>query len=509
MDGAGGEKTSGAKAAGPDLVGWAAWLAARLPFFRDRPSDSLAFRILLLGTSVSMLGSRISTVAFPMLVLQLYHSPFITGLVTFASVSPSMIAYIPAGALVDRWNPRVVMIVSEICRGVAIAAVFCSLSFGSLLHWSKPASLAFLIAMMIAEELFEVFSALAERRYMSRLMEESNRANRQASIEVRTHAVVLAGRPAGPFLFSLSSYYPFLADAFSFVASTLSLLVVKRGQGNEQAPERPVWQLAGEIKQGAALLLKDSRARLSMFLMAITSLVAQAFILMVLSEAHAKSWPSVSIGLALAASGVGGALGGIISRKLPAGVKDCWLPIQMLSCMLVFSVLMHTGSLSVVYCGIAMFIFGLTGAVGNIAFGTYLVAEIPDNMIAKVTSLGQVVAIGACGLGPVVGGFLIQDLPLRGAAAILVLIMLLSAVISFRAPHAGPGIEHFLRAAARTAAHAGGKFVSCGIARAYLVSPAKKARRHGGNQREVFAEDLPVLVGSEIVDYSRLFTLAP
>src|ERR1700745_1105467 len=88
------------------------------PFSRLRP-----FNVLVVGSSVSMLGSRISTVAFPMLVLHLNHSPMTTGLTAFAVIAPSMLVYLPAGVLVDRWNPRYVMLVSEMLRGIAIAAV--------------------------------------------------------------------------------------------------------------------------------------------------------------------------------------------------------------------------------------------------------------------------------------------------------------------------------------------------------------------------------------------------
>ena len=45
--------------------------------------------------------------------------------------APSLLVHVPAGALVDRWDPRRAMLVSEVGRGVAIAAVAVTLAMGS------------------------------------------------------------------------------------------------------------------------------------------------------------------------------------------------------------------------------------------------------------------------------------------------------------------------------------------------------------------------------------------
>ena len=121
---------------------------------------NLTFRRLLGASSVSMLGSHVSTIAYPLLVLRLTGSPFTTGCAVFAATAPSMLAYIPAGALVDRWSrrwsPRWVMLLSEVGRGVAIGAVVATLAFGKPMVW-------LLMAVAVIEGVFEVFSVLSER----------------------------------------------------------------------------------------------------------------------------------------------------------------------------------------------------------------------------------------------------------------------------------------------------------------------------------------------------------
>jgi MFS family permease len=393
------------------------------------------FGVLMAGSSVSMFGSRISTVAFPMLVLHIEDSPFITGLVAFAIIAPSMLVYVPAGVLVDRWNPRRVMLVSELLRGLVIASVVLSLAICRL-----QVSLWFLIPAMIVEEILEIFFTLADRRYLSRLMERDNIASRQASVEVRSHAAVLAGRPLGPFLFALKPLYPFLVDAVSFLFSAGSLFVLRRSNEPVKKSHRvrlSLKEMVADIGQGVRWLKKDRQASLAITLMAVTSLVAQALILMFLSEAHERELSTADIGIVLAASGVGGVLGTIISRRLPDSLKNIrkfWLPIQMVAWGGALAILEISGGLSVLCCTIAMLILGLTGAMGNIESRTYFVSHVADDMIAKITGIDQMVMIGATALGPVLGGAAIQRYGPQGAIKCLLLIVVLLVFGSLLTP---------------------------------------------------------------------------
>lgn len=410
-------------------------------------SNSPAFRILMFGSSISMVGSRISTIAFPMLVLHLNNSPFITGLVTFAAIAPSALAYVPAGALVDRWNPRRVMLATEILRGMVIASVVLS-----LIICGFRISIWFLMLAMVAEEILVIFFTLADRRYLSRLMEEDNIGSRQAYVEVRSHAAVLAGRPIGPLLFAIQPFFPFLADALSFLCSVVSLVVVRKGHEPTRELRRvPRKQLFKDVRLGFGLLKKDRKAFVTIILMAATSLVGQALILMFLAEAHSRELSTAAIGIVLAASGVGGALGAAVSRFLPEAIRQFWLPIQMAAWALALFFLMMVGGLSASCSAFAMLVLGLTGAIGNVVFGTYLVSNVADDMIAKVIGIGQMMAIGACALGPVLGGAAVEHYGVQGAIKILLSIVLLLALLSLLTPEVAKklaGTYHSMRSSA-------------------------------------------------------------
>src|SRR5713226_4457719 len=196
--------TAAAKDAGPAI-----------PLRRNRD-----FQLLLCGSSVSMLGSRMSAIAYPLLVLALTGSPMDAGWAGFAAVAPSILVYLPAGALVDRWNPRRVMLVSELSRGAAITFIVVALM-------AQRPSVVVLVLAIAVEEILEVFSVLAERRIVPSLVKPAQTASALARSEARSHMVILIGRPLGGLLFGLGRVLPFAADALSFTFSVGALLRIR------------------------------------------------------------------------------------------------------------------------------------------------------------------------------------------------------------------------------------------------------------------------------------------
>jgi MFS family permease len=366
-----------------------------------------------------------------MLVLHLSHSPFVAGFVAFVSISPSVIVYIPAGALVDRWNPSWVMLVSECGRGIAIVSIVVAVAF------FHP-NVYLLIPAMLAEEILEIFSTLAERRYISGVTGRGRATYAQACVEARAHAVVLMGRPVGPFLFAIKPIAPFIADAVSFIISVASLFWIKCKHVTFSSPAGLSGRrLRSDIVDAVSWLHGDGYARKTVVLMASTTLIAQALIMVFLSEAYAHGISSFAIGAVLAASGAGGALGSIAARQLldwTRNHRSHWLRIQMCSWSFALAFLALSGGQSIPWIAGAMIVLGFTGAVGNVEFGAYLTREVDERMLARVTSIGQLMAIGACALGPVIGGSVIQQYGVQKAILLLLLMAVALMATSLSVP---------------------------------------------------------------------------
>jgi predicted MFS family arabinose efflux permease len=399
-----------------------------------------AFRLLMLGSSVSLLGSRITTIAYPMLALLMTGSPLAAGGVAFAATAPSLLIYLPAGVLVDQIDPRKAMLLSEAGRGAAITAVVATRELGLL-------NIPLLIAMAVIEEILEVFSALAEPRYVRSMVEPGESSSALARIEARKHVAIMAGRPLGGFLFGVRPILPFVADALSFVFSAWT--IIQAGSWKLAEVWKPVisrlgkrrhgLQLKNDVSNGFKWLLQRRYVRSAIVSSAITTLISQALIIVFLAEAHIRHLPSFLVGIALAASGVGGALGTIALKPIAARLSAMTtvvslIQIQMIAWGVAFFMLVVFGSRSFWCIAFVMVVLGFTGALGNIEVESYIIQNADENMLARITSINRELTFVACAIGPLLGGFLTQEYGTRFAVFTLFVITSLLAVYSLFSP---------------------------------------------------------------------------
>jgi MFS family permease len=387
---------------------------------RTSPAGSIAgnqtFRRLLGASSVSMLGSHVTTIAYPLLVLHLTGSPLTAGCAVFAATAPSVFAYIPAGALVDRWSrrwgPRPVMLLSEVGRGVAVGTVAGTLAVG------KP-MVPLLMAVAVVEGVLEVVSGLAERSFVGSIVRRDQVSSALVRAEARTHVVLVAGRPLGGLLFDIGPIFPFLADLASFVYSAAVLFRIKDSDLAREAVEAPCESpakdsLLADIRQGLRWIHGDKFARITILSFSIGTLIFQALIMIFLGEAHSRQLSALGIGMVLAASGVGGALGSVVAKRLLPRVGYAWALIQMSIWVIGFAFLILPVGRQFLFTAIIMAVLGLTGALGNIALDTHLMRA-NQEMLARVTSVSRLASFAACAIGPIMGGVLVQEFGVQRA----------------------------------------------------------------------------------------------
>jgi hypothetical protein len=320
------------------------------------------------------------------------------------------------------------MLVCESGRGVAIAAVAFSLAVG------KP-SVFLLISVVIVEEVLEVFSTLADRRCARDLVPQAWASSAQVDIETRAHVVVLVGRPLGVFLFSLTPILPFLADATSFVVSVLSIVNLKTRRTISTRIQRVSGRRLGkDIGAAWTVLLNDKYARVALTLSAGTTLIGQALIMVFLAGARTSGLSSGWEGLVLAASGVGGVLGAVSAPRFRMRPKSSVVLLQIVAWVAALVSLAGWGYRSFLWMAVVMAILSLTGALGNIEIDTHLFRSFDENMLARVTSFGRLIAYSASAVGPMLGGILVQFYGTRIAVLALAAFTAILATLAFCTP---------------------------------------------------------------------------
>src|SRR5438477_2195513 len=99
----------------------------RFPLWHNRD-----YLLLWSGQTISSIGSGVSELAFPLLVLALTHSPAQAGFASAFRTLPYFIFTLPGGALIDSWNRKRVMILCDTGRAISLASIPVALVLGHL-----------------------------------------------------------------------------------------------------------------------------------------------------------------------------------------------------------------------------------------------------------------------------------------------------------------------------------------------------------------------------------------
>lgn len=389
------------------------------PLWRNRD-----FTLLWCGQTLSVLGTRTSAVAVPLLVLSLTGSVARAGLAGFVATLPYLLFYLPAGALVDRWNRRRVMLWCDAGRLLALGSVPAALCAGWLTY-------AHVLVAGFAGGTCYVFFSVAEKSALPCLVTERQLTRALAQDEAKTRGAAMAGPPLGGFLFGVSHALPFAVDVLSYAVSFGTLLGVRK---DLRVPRSgPAGRLGTEIAEGLRWLWGQAFIRLTMVCVALVNLMFQALNLVLVVRVAQLGASTAATGAVLGCFGIGGLAGACsapwlarwISPKA-AAIGATWLWTLLLAPMAVVST---PWQLAAVATALAF-----VGPAWNVLVAGYQYQVIPAHMMGRVKSVVMLVSWGAMPFGQLLGGFLLGLVSPRGAVAALLALMLGVALLATLSP---------------------------------------------------------------------------
>lgn len=383
--------------------GWSSRLVGRIldrqPLWRRR-----TYLTLWGGKLVSTTGSQMTQVAFPLLVLALTQSAAIAGLAGALRMLPYLLLSLPAGALVDRWDRRRVMILCDSGRAIALGSIPLALLLGHL-------SVIQICLVAVIEGTLFVFFDLAEVAVLPSIVTQEEMPAAVAQYLCLTDGVTMSLGPAlGGALFALGRMVPFLLDALSYVASVLALWGIqlpKQAASDEQTNPLNWRTMRADIVAGVVWLWRQRALRTLASLLAVSNcLVAgEALLVIVLAERLHATTPEV--GLILGLGGCGAVFGSLVAERVvrrlnfaQAFIGGNWLVALL---FLLYAVAPTPFALGLVMAGI-----GAVYAVINVAQFSYRMSLIPDALQGRISSIIRLLLYGSLPLGLAVAGFAIE-----------------------------------------------------------------------------------------------------
>ncbi|MGN6607755.1 MAG: MFS transporter, partial [Jatrophihabitans sp.] len=179
---------------------------------RQRPlAGNRDFAILWLGDMVSELGSAMSMLVFPLLGYALSHSTTQAALATTAFYAAGTLVRLPAGALVDRWSRRQVLLLSNLASATVLGLLAVLIAVGS-------ATITLLVVAGVLAGVAETFFSPAASASLRAVVRPEHLAAAYTRMQARHHVASLIGPPLGGALFAVAASLPFTVDAVTFAA---------------------------------------------------------------------------------------------------------------------------------------------------------------------------------------------------------------------------------------------------------------------------------------------------
>lgn len=355
------------------------------------------YLLLWCGQTISILGTQVSQIAFPLLVLALTGSPAQAGYVAAARTVPWLLFALPAGALVDRWDRKLVMILCSAGSALALASVAITFALGTL-------TIAQIVAVSFIEGTFALIYGLAESSALPHVVAREQLPTAIAQQNAQYAVGALVGPPLGGALYGVSQILPFLVDACSYALSAVSLRFVRAAFGGRGDAARR--SLRAEIGERIGWLWRQPLVRYMAFLTGGLNFTA-GITLIVIVLAQRQGASSASIGAIFAVAGVGGICGALLAPRVQRGLSFgqaiiglCWLWVIIFA---LFAV-----ARSVVAVAAILTLFFLVAPTYDTVQYSYRLALIPDALQGRVNSVFRLVAQGMRPLGLALTGVLIE-----------------------------------------------------------------------------------------------------
>ncbi|GAB3975660.1 MFS transporter [Plantactinospora veratri] len=383
------------------------------------------FLLLWAGAAGTLIGARITSIAYPMLVLWYTGSAGNAGLVGAAALLPHLLVQLPAGAFVDRWDRRRLMIFCDLGCLVATGSVALAVLFDRI--WVPQ-----LMVVAFVQTSLSVFYQLGERAAVRQLVPAEHLSTALTQNEARGRAAVLIGQPVGGVLFTAARWAPFLFTTIAHLGSLIALLLIRK-PFQQARTERRVTTLRADIAEGVAWMWQQRFLRTVLGFVAISNAVFQALTLALMVVVRNGGGSAAVVGAVIGASGIGGMLGALSGmwwlrratlRALVVGGLAAWAVTVPLMAFTTNPV-----HLSVIFAANS-YVGGLFNVVGMV----YMVRITPDPLMGRVGGVATLLASGSNFLGALGGGVLLAGAGIRATVLWLGAVMSSLVVLAVLSP---------------------------------------------------------------------------
>lgn len=383
-----------------------------VPLWRNRD-----FVLLETGRLLSTMGTASTSIAYPLLVLAVTHSPAKAGFVSFARLLPAALFGLFAGIAADRWNRKHVMIAADAVRALAISGLVAIVLLDPHAFWPIP-------IVAFVEGTGSTFFGTAQAGALRAVVPLRQLPTAVGARGAREATVTLAGPPIGGALFGLGRAVPFVFDAVSYAFSFVSILAMRTPFQEERAVDAS--RLRTQVAEGFRFLWDRPFLRSCAFVYGLGNFAGAGLLFALVVIGKSQGLTGGQIGLLTASFGACLLLGSLASPLFRRAFSmrtilrlELW---AWLGCA-VFLVWPNVYVLTAAILPVAVVI-----PVTNSVVEGYRIAMTPDRLLGRVESVRSTISQLITPLGPLTAGVLLTYASERTAIAVFAVFGLVLAL---------------------------------------------------------------------------------
>ncbi len=392
------------------------------------------FTALWVGATVSELGSRVTLFAMPLVAYAMTGSALWAAVAEAVFLLGMVVMLLPAGVLADRRDRLRLMRLSLGSGTVLYGSLVVAGLAGAL---TLPHLLVVALVTGLTTGLFQPAEYSAIRTIVT--TEELPTALSQQ--QARQHVASLVGGPLGGALFGLTRWAPFAADLVTYAAGWLLLGRVRADLSPGTGPQTSSAPLR-DLGEGLRFLWARPFLRVLLIWSPAANLTINALFFVALLRLVEAGFPGWQIGLVETAIGCFGILGALVAPRIIERFRTGTLTVVIAWSFVPLSVplaLWNNPWAMTLAASVGLFL----NPAGNAGVSAYRLAITPPELVGRVQSTMQFVAMVTMPLAPIVAGGLLAALGGRDAVLAITALTALVALI--------PTLSHAVRSVPRPA----------------------------------------------------------
>jgi MFS family permease len=364
------------------------------------------FRQLWVGDTISQVGTQLSQLALPVLAVTVLHAgPREMGLLVAFETLAFLVVGLPAGAWVDRWHKKRVLITGDVVRALAFGSLPLAWALGHL-------TLGQLYVVALVAGVATVFFDVAYQSYLPAIVDGDQMVDGNAKLQASQSVAQVAGPALGGALLRVVAAPALVAaDAVSFA---LSAFFVRRiGHAETPPPRESRRSLRTEIAEGLSFVVRHPLLVRITACTSISNFASSAIqALFVLYALETLGLDTSTIGLVFSLAAVGGLVGAVVTSRVVAVVGEGrTIPVSILigglagfTTPLAAMLPSRLGATTVLAAG--WLVVWLTVVVYNVTQVSFRQRLCPPALLGRMNASVRFIVWGSMPLGGLAGGFL-------------------------------------------------------------------------------------------------------